>query len=173
MNDKKTAGSIAIVGGGISGVTLGIALIQRGIKVQIFEQAKHFGEIGAGVAFNPASTRAMKVCSPDVFAAFEKVSTGNQFEDMKTTWFDWVDGFNDTEVGREEYCFTVTNSMGQNGVHRAHFLNNLVHAVPDGVTHFDKHLDIIEESSGGELVLCFHDGSRHTADAGTVSHMSQ
>ena len=38
--------TIAIVGGGISGATLAIALIRRGINVTIYEQAHAFGEVG-------------------------------------------------------------------------------------------------------------------------------
>lgn len=168
MADKKEALSIAIVGGGISGITLGIALIQRGISVQIFEQAKKFGEIGAGVAFNPAATRAMQICSNDVYEAFEKVATRNQSENKKSVWFDWVDGFNDKEVGKEELCFSIGNEFGANAVHRAHFLDNLVHAVPDSATHFNKHLDTIEELGSGKLNLSFHDGTNFTADAGIL-----
>lgn len=48
MAEKKDTGSVAIVGGGISGVCLAIALVNRGIKIQLFEQAKSFAEIGAG-----------------------------------------------------------------------------------------------------------------------------
>lgn len=38
--------TIAIVGGGISGATLAIALIRRGINVTVYEQAHAFGEVG-------------------------------------------------------------------------------------------------------------------------------
>jgi hypothetical protein len=158
--------NIAIVGGGISGVALAIALVQRGLHVQIFEQARHFGEIGAGVAFNPAAIRAMKVCSQDVYKAFEEVATTNQSEEKKKVWFDWVDGFSDKEVGKVEYCFSIANETGSNAVHRAHFLDNLVKAVPEGITHFSKHVDTIEELSDGQLELKFHDGTAVTADAG-------
>ena len=94
-------GDIAIIGGGISGVTLAIALLHRGINsVQVYEQAKHFGEIGAGVAFNPAATRAMQLCSPVVHAAFEEVSTRNQAPEKGDVWFDWLDGRDDQVVGK-------------------------------------------------------------------------
>lgn len=165
---KQDLGSIAIVGGGISGVVLAIALLQRGLDVQIYEQAKKFGEIGAGVAFNPAATRAMKICSPDVYKAFESVATTNQSENKKSVWFDWLDGMNDKEVGKEEYAFTVGNEFGANAVHRAHFLDQLVNIVPEGVRHFSKHLDTIEEQGDGTLKLKFHDGSDAKADAGTI-----
>ena len=35
--------TIAIVGGGISGVTLAVALLRRNIDVQLYEQAHAFG----------------------------------------------------------------------------------------------------------------------------------
>ena len=46
---SKKPFDIAIVGGGISGLTLAIALSEANIPVTIYEAAKHFGEIGAGV----------------------------------------------------------------------------------------------------------------------------
>jgi len=115
---KSQLGRVAIVGGGISGVTLALALVQRGIDIQIYEQAHKFGEIGAGVAFNEAAARAMEVCSPEIYKAFEGVATNNQWPQKKNVWFDWLDGQNDTEVGKEEYKFTVTNRSGNNAVHR-------------------------------------------------------
>lgn len=166
MSAQNTAKSIAIVGGGIAGATLAIALVQRGINVQLYEQAKKFGEIGAGVAFNPAATRAMKICSDDVYEAFNKVATRNQSESKKHVWFDWVDGFNDKEVGKEEWCFAIDNEDGNNAVHRAHLLDNLVKAVPAGITQFSKRLETIEELDDGKLKLKFHDGSDALADAG-------
>ncbi|THZ86696.1 putative salicylate hydroxylase [Aureobasidium pullulans] len=165
MPESKPLGKIAIIGGGISGATLAIALLHRGLDVNVYEQAAHFGEIGAGVAFNPAAARAMKICSPDIFEAFEKVATRNQGEDKQSVWFDWVDAHNDTEVGKQEYAFSISNEFGANAVHRAHFLDELVKHVPDGVTHFGKHLDTIEELQDGKLRMKFHDGTDATADA--------
>lgn len=165
---KQDLASIAIVGGGISGVTLAIALLQRGLKVQIYEQAHAFGEIGAGVAFNPAATRAMHICSPDVYKAFEKVVTKNQWENKKSVWFDWLDGMNDKKVNEQEFAFSIGNEFGANAVKRSHFLDALVEVLPEGTTHFKKHLDTIEELEDGTMKLKFHDGTDATAGAGTV-----
>ena len=41
---------VAIVGGGIGGLTLAISLMRQSISVQIFEQDAELREIGAGVA---------------------------------------------------------------------------------------------------------------------------
>jgi len=49
---------VAIVGGGITGITLAVALCKRGIRCTIYEQASAFGEIGAGVGMHPNAVRA-------------------------------------------------------------------------------------------------------------------
>ncbi|TKA61448.1 hypothetical protein B0A55_11451, partial [Friedmanniomyces simplex] len=159
--------NIAIVGGGISGLVLAIALIRRGIKVQLYEQAHAFGEIGAGVAFGPNSVRAMQACSPDIYTAFQKVATRNQWPDKRDVWFDFMDGYDKTvPVGKEKLLFTLTTEDGANAVHRAHFLDELVKLVPEGVAHFKKHLDTIEQPAvDGKVRLRFHDGTTAEADA--------
>lgn len=172
MSSKQELDSIAIVGGGISGVVLGIALQRRGLNVQIYEQAKHFGEIGAGVAFNPAATRAMEVCSPDIYKAFEKVATRNVWPEKQHVWFDWLDGHADVPVGKEPYYFQLTNDFGANAVHRAHFLDEVIKLVPEGTTHFSKHLDTIDDS-GSKLVMKFHDGTTAEADASKYCALCQ
>ncbi len=166
--------TIAIIGGGITGLTLAIALLNRHIPVTIYEQAPRFGEIGAGVAFGPNAVQAMKRCSPEVYDAFEKVATKNQWKSKEKVWFDWVDGFNhsgkdegDGKEGKEErFLFKVENVVGANSVHRAHFLDELVKLVPEGVSKFGKHLDNVEDDGKGKLLMKFNDGSTATADAG-------
>lgn len=51
---------IAIIGGGIGGPTLAIALRQRGIAADAYEQAPHLAEIGAAVALSANSTRELR-----------------------------------------------------------------------------------------------------------------
>ena len=51
---------IAIVGGGIGGLTLALALRQRGMAAEIFEQAPELTEIGAAVALSANSTRELQ-----------------------------------------------------------------------------------------------------------------
>jgi hypothetical protein len=41
--------SIAIVGGGMGGLAAGVALGRAGVKVDLFEQAPKFEEVGAGI----------------------------------------------------------------------------------------------------------------------------
>jgi salicylate hydroxylase len=48
---------VAVVGGGIGGLTLAIALRRRGAAVTVYEQAPELREIGAGVALSANATR--------------------------------------------------------------------------------------------------------------------
>ncbi|MFM0095833.1 FAD-dependent monooxygenase [Paraburkholderia nemoris] len=50
---------IGIIGGGIGGVALAMALQQRGITAHLFERAPVFGEIGAGVQMTPNAVKVL------------------------------------------------------------------------------------------------------------------
>jgi len=51
--------SIAIVGGGIGGLTAAILLLRAGFDVQVYEQAKALGEVGAGINIGPNASRIL------------------------------------------------------------------------------------------------------------------
>jgi len=51
---------LAIIGGGIGGLTLALALRQRGLEADVFEQAPELTEIGAAVALSANSTRELR-----------------------------------------------------------------------------------------------------------------
>jgi salicylate hydroxylase len=55
-----SACDVAIVGGGIGGLTLAISLVQQSISVRIFEQDSELREIGAGVAIGGNATRLLQ-----------------------------------------------------------------------------------------------------------------
>lgn len=50
---------IAIVGGGIGGLTAGIALQQAGFDPVLYERAPAFGEVGAGISISPNATHGL------------------------------------------------------------------------------------------------------------------
>ncbi len=50
---------IAIVGAGIGGLGLALALLRRGIVPQVYEQATQLGEIGAGISVSPNAVKAL------------------------------------------------------------------------------------------------------------------
>lgn len=153
---------VAIIGGGIAGLTLAIALHHRDIPIMLYESARHFEEIGAGVSFSPNAVQAMKAIHPGVYEAFQKVCTRNGWEEKRDTWFDYIDG---TEGNDKDVVFTIKTSLGQNGVHRAHYLDQLVHHLPEEKAQFGKRLMEVTEGENGKLVMHFKDGSTATADA--------
>ncbi len=44
---------VAVVGGGIGGLSAGIALMRRGARVRVFERAPEIAEVGAGIQISP------------------------------------------------------------------------------------------------------------------------
>ena len=159
---------VAIIGGGIAGLTLAIALYHRRVPITVYEQAPQFGEIGAGVSFTPNAVQAMKVCHQGVYDAFEQVCTRNVWPSKQNVWFDYLDGYAGPKPGQEtqDIAFTVRNSVGQIGVHRAAFLDEIVKLVPKKIARFGKKLaDIEEGGSNGRLVMKFEDGTTAEADA--------
>ncbi|KAK8081357.1 hypothetical protein PG996_000138 [Apiospora saccharicola] len=153
QTQPKKSFEIAVIGRGIAGATLAVALIKHGIPCQIYEQGHGFSEIGAGVAFSPNALRSMDICdkslrAASLRAAFERVGTHNQWDSKHDVYFDVLDGMakGDDPASRKP-LFTLTNDQGMDAVNRAHFM---------------------EEENGGEngrVKMFFHDGSTAEADA--------
>lgn len=77
---------IAIVGGGIGGLTLALALRQRGLAAEVFEQAAQLTEIGAAVALSANATRELRRLG--VLDAVAAAST----EPTELIYRSWQDG---------------------------------------------------------------------------------
>jgi salicylate hydroxylase len=56
----ETRPNVVVVGGGIGGLFAANALIAHGLRVSVYEQAPHLGEIGAGVFLTPNSVRQLQ-----------------------------------------------------------------------------------------------------------------
>src|SRR6516225_11513082 len=51
--------SIAIVGGGIGGLTAAVLLLRAGFDIQVYEQSKALSEVGAGINIGPNASRIL------------------------------------------------------------------------------------------------------------------
>jgi salicylate hydroxylase len=51
---------VLVVGGGIGGITTVLALRQRGVDVQLFEQAAAFGQVGAGLQVSSNAAKILR-----------------------------------------------------------------------------------------------------------------
>jgi 2-polyprenyl-6-methoxyphenol hydroxylase-like FAD-dependent oxidoreductase len=50
---------VAVIGGGIGGLTAAASLLQAGFDVHVYEQAKALGEVGAGINIGPNASRLL------------------------------------------------------------------------------------------------------------------
>ena len=118
---------IAIIGAGIGGLTLAIALRQRGVTAEVFEQAPALTEIGAAVALSANSTRELRRLG--VLDAITAVST----EPTELIYRNWRDG-------RRIAAYPVRNDLQYRkrfggpfyGIHRAD-LQHILSGALDGV----------------------------------------
>ncbi|KAI1823397.1 mannitol 1-phosphate dehydrogenase 2 [Xylaria intraflava] len=185
--------NFAIVGGGIVGVTLAIALLQRNIPITIYESAAEFSEIGAGIAFSANAVRAMALVSPEVTAAYHQCRT--QQADPKRNILSSMklgdqqkaeDGGRlphqgqpgraaddkpiDEGIPNPQALARLLDKAGAGTVHRAHFLKELVRLIPPSAIRFGKRLTDVSRAAGpdSDVVLHFADGTtaQHTAVLG-------
>ncbi|KAE8373503.1 hypothetical protein BDV26DRAFT_285074 [Aspergillus bertholletiae] len=158
--------SIAIVGGGIGGLCLAIGLLRNeNLDVSIYEAAPKFAEVGAGVALGPNAQRALALISPATEQAFLLHATASLSPDFQHVWFDFRNGKAGGAGG--EVLGKVENDTGQQTVHRAKFLDELVKLIPEEITHFSKRLVQIHKNPAagtGLYALVFEDGTTATAD---------
>ena len=147
---------VAIVGGGMAGLSLAIGLLKHpNIKLTIYEAAHHFGEIGAGVALGPSATRAMNLIDPKITEVMERVATNNQWKSKERNWFE-------IRQDNGELIHTIKCDGGQETVHRADFLDELIKLVPQNIAHFGKRVTDVEDLGDKGIHLKFKDGTEAT-----------
>ena len=112
---------VAIIGGGIGGLSAAVALHQVGAQVRVYEQARQLGEVGAGVALHRNSQRVL-----DRLGLGQQV--GRRGARLSEFHLYTQDG---TVVSHETY----DAGAGQLGLHRADLVAVLAAALPTGVVH--------------------------------------
>lgn len=158
---------IAIIGGGIAGLTLALGLLARGITTTVYERSASLREIGAGIGFTPNAERAMHVLDARIHAAFKRVTVQNG-----TDWFMWVDGSYQGGSNKRLDQDTLIHRMylgerGFEGCHRADFLDELFKMMGRDTVQFCRNLESVVELGCGEVVeLRFTDGHSAAADVG-------
>jgi 2-polyprenyl-6-methoxyphenol hydroxylase-like FAD-dependent oxidoreductase len=60
MSGLRKKPHVLIAGAGIGGLTAALALLRKGINVDVYEQAPELKEIGAGVHVGPNGTRVLQ-----------------------------------------------------------------------------------------------------------------
>lgn len=59
MGDHMNRPEAIIVGGGIGGLSCGVGLSRKGVRVRLYEKSAKFGEVGAGLQLAPNCTRIL------------------------------------------------------------------------------------------------------------------
>lgn len=148
---------VAIIGGGITGLTLALGLQARNVQYTVYERAPSLKEIGARVGFSPNAERAMELLNPDVHAAFKAVANANG-ED----YFQWVDGY---ATGQLIYKLYVGEGKFQ-GCRRSDFVEGLAGKIPSERVRFGKEVIEVRTGDDGRSIVMFKDGEEIAADIG-------
>ena len=72
---------IAIIGAGIGGMTAAVTLVQKGFKVNMFEQAPELSEVGAGLTVTPNATKGLIYLG--LGQAMEKIGMAHELQGVR------------------------------------------------------------------------------------------
>jgi 2-polyprenyl-6-methoxyphenol hydroxylase-like FAD-dependent oxidoreductase len=138
---------VAIIGGGIGGLTAANALSRAGIEVAVYEAAAELKEIGAGVALHPNAMKVLRAIG--VEDNVRKVAGRSHWQFMRN----WKTGRVIAKTSRQQQAA----SFGTEGatVHRADLLDVLADLI-NVVCHYDddnyRHESWIAECSREEVL---------------------
>ena len=148
--------NIAIVGAGIGGLALAGLLSRRGARVRVYEQAREFQRIGAGIQMSPNAMRVLAALGLEPHLKRIGFAPG--------TWTGRV-----WDTGEQLGALDFADAEARYGapyllLHRGDLHAALHSAVPTELISFDKKL-VGLEAGGANVILRFADGSSATADA--------
>jgi len=146
---------VAVIGGGIGGLTAANALSRAGIEVAVYEAAAELREIGAGVALHPNAMKVLRAIG---------VEDGVRAVAGRSQWQVLRNGRTGRVIGRTSRGQQAT-SFGIEGAtaHRADLLDVLAGALPAGMVTLGKRCTAVR-SEGEVAVARFADGSEIEAD---------
>lgn len=154
---------IAIIGGGISGITLAVALYKRGVGCTVYEAAPELTETRGAVPISRNALRAMEHIDRCVLGAFNLVSTRNKSVSKRNVWADFVDGMSPQPATHLEPLFSMVGAenYGHSIVPWARFLDELVRLLPRDTVRFEKELKHVLDDRIGSGKSKQHRGYAH------------
>jgi salicylate hydroxylase len=148
--------TVAIVGGGVGGLTAYIALKRLGIDATVFEQAPAFARVGADLNLTPNAVKALDGLG--LGPAIRTTAARPTFRISRT----WDTGEETSRIPMSDEAERKYGSP-QLTIHRAEVMNALLVAVDPADLVFGKHLDkIVDHRDANELV--FVDGTTAEVD---------
>lgn len=147
---------IAVVGAGIAGLTVAMALVRSGLRCDLFEQTRLLGEVGAGVQLAPNSARLLHRLG--IGEWFQEVAVRPLAIEMRR----WDDNSVLRRTPLDPECEQLFGAPYYT-VLRADLHRSLLERLPEGIVHLGLHCTEVVERAG-DVVLRFADGSSTTAD---------
>jgi salicylate hydroxylase len=150
------ARTVAIIGGGIGGLTAALTLRRAGFAVKVYEQARDHGGVGAGIQLSPNAIRVLDRLG--LGPAIERVAVAPKSFEFRR----WQDGrlISVTPLGpsiREKFGF------GYYQIHRADLQSLLLGALPSDCLEIGRHCVDLKEINE-HVELRFSDGACVNAD---------
>jgi salicylate hydroxylase len=147
---------VAIVGGGLSGLTACLALARCGIEAHVFEQANKLGKIGAGIGLSANAVRVLRALG------LEEPLRERGFEPEETVGRDWTTGQQLFQI-RLKNAGKPAFGAPHIKIHRADLMDILSAAIPAAQIHLNSRCVAVSSSDLG-AALAFSDGWHEEAD---------
>jgi salicylate hydroxylase len=147
---------VAVIGGGIGGLSAALHLLRAGLDVHVYEQAPRISEIGAGIQISPNASRLLHRLglrpAMDRIGVFPQAVHQRRWDDGRTLQRAPVGKPVEETFGAPYYHF-----------HRADLANLLADALPAERVHV-RHKLVDVADKGGEVVARFENGVQVEAD---------
>ncbi|KAI4674775.1 uncharacterized protein J4E84_010381 [Alternaria hordeiaustralica] len=150
---------VAIVGAGIGGLALAMALHKKSVPFTLYEDAKEFSAVGAGIGFAPNGMRAMDLIEPGFRPLYERICVGNKGADKQDIFFEGM--LLSEGLGKDQAWYGKSAwghpDFERKSAHRKALLDIMTSFIPRHNVKFNKRLVNIEQLPS-KLVLTFADG---------------
>lgn len=147
---------IGIVGGGVGGLSAGIALRQQGHEVMVFEQAPGFSRVGADINLTPNVVRAIDGLGAG--ATVRRLGARPTFRISR----DWDTGKETSRLGMADEAERLYGAP-QVTIHRADIITALAEQFPMAQVRFAQRIRTLSQDDSG-VMLVFEDGGSETFD---------
>src|SRR5215475_15480558 len=145
---------IAVIGGGIGGLTAARALLRRGLDVHVYESSPELKEIGAGVALGANAMKALR--SLDLEAPVRAIGHQSPYQQLRS-WKGRMISRTDPAASAQRYGASACT------IHRADLLDVLAESVPAGIVTLSARCEAVSTSDSGAAAR-FTDGTEVEAD---------
>src|SRR5882757_929116 len=147
---------VAVIGGGIGGLTAALALLQAGFDVLVYEQAPELTEVGGGINMAPNATRVLRRLG---------LAEGLDREGVRplgTHQRRWQDGRTLQRAPLNPLCEELYGAPHMT-LHRADLLAVIAAALPPEHIHLGHRLVGLDDA-GDRVEARFANGARIAAD---------